>query len=263
MKKNTLFIISFLFLLFSCSKSDETNSNIILVKKISSNLVYNSGQQGFNNSFTYIYDNNKIIKASTVLGNYTDNKIITYNQDLISKIEFYNNENLIVQTISFIYDNNKLITVINQSYNKVTTNYTYNIDGTITFIKTNLDLSTNITSNISSGKLIFSSGNLLKKVETKAETPDITETITFEYDAKNSPFKNVLGLNLILDNFGFIYAGNLFSSSNNKIALTRISTDDNILNSINQGALQYDGNNFVINQVINNDTFVVTNIFEY
>lgn len=122
------------------------------------------------------YDGNKLISLITD-GRWKS--VFTYTGDLITKIENFDS-NKLYSTTDYTYTNGKLASrfikniEIQHPYSYMT-NYVHNTDGTISYSSTN-----------GNGKLTFKDGNLINDGHT-----------TYEYDTKNNPFKNILGINVL------------------------------------------------------------------
>lgn len=193
MKKSALVFIVFLFILGSCSKSETpqgAQSSIILPKK----MVSTSNGSTITEVLSYI--DNKLVTKSSDDGS---KEIYSYTGKMITKIEFSNPSNVVNETFNYFYSNGRLDfeTFVYRSIVE-TINYTYNSDGSVSFVKTSLDSKTNITSTSYSGKYTYLKGNLIKK-EVEFYSGDSSTTI-YEYDDKNSFGKNIEGFNLLIGN---------------------------------------------------------------
>jgi len=191
LKKLALVYSVFLLILSSCSKSDTPpvdQSSIILPKK----MVSTENGNAITDVLSYV--GNKLITKTSDDGS---KMIYTYTGNLITKIEFSNSSNVINETSNYSYSNGRLAleTFVYGSIVE-TINYTYNSDGTVSFVKTSLDSTTNITTTFYSGKYTYLKGNLVKK-EVATNSGDSSITI-YEYDVKNSFGKNIEGFSLLL-----------------------------------------------------------------
>lgn len=200
MNKKIGFFLSGFLLLISCSNDDcekAMESESVLPKKL---IVT---EKGSSESLvtTFVYDGNKILSI-----NKKNEKIIySYNGDkIVKEIKFHleNNQEQKYSESTFIYNKNHLETVNTMSYgNEITCKYVYNSDGTITKLnykpigKSEKELREDVEE-----VLIFKDGNLIKGIESyKVEDFTYIRTIEYEYDNMCNAFKNVLGLNQILD----------------------------------------------------------------
>jgi hypothetical protein len=171
-------------MLQACSSGGSNNNNnnsnsIVLCKKMS----WASG------SFDYTYDGNRILMATSggevVLKYY-------YTGDLITKVEDYDSNEL-ARRLTFSYNNiNQLDSeeVVyylpdpsNPTYTK--TDYTYNSNNTISFIE---------YTGVPGSYSVFTNGTITLVNNEENVYQDNFQTITMTYDNKNSPFKNVLGV---------------------------------------------------------------------
>lgn len=194
MKKLFLFIGASLLMLTSCSSDDSNSSEptaTVLLKKTSTV----SNGKTYTQDFTY--SGNKIVSNVDRDGNKT---AFTYTGDFITKVVNIDNKGVVDYTIDFTYTNGKLtskLTYESGEKYKYKTKYVHNTDGTISFEEFRVALDTGVeqeSGNI--GKYTYKGGNLIKKEKSYYGSESI---ISYEYDAKNNPFKNVLGFNLLLD----------------------------------------------------------------
>lgn len=191
MKKLALVYSVFLLILSSCSKSDTpqpVQSSIILPKK----MVSTESGRTITDVLSYV--GNKLITKASDDGS---KEIYTYTGNLITKIEFSNSSNVVNETSNYSYSNGRLAfeTFVYSSIVE-TINYTYNSDGSVSFVKTSLDSKTNNTATFYSGKYTYLNGNLVKK-EVESNSGDLSTTI-YEYDVKNSFDKNIEGFSLLM-----------------------------------------------------------------
>lgn len=195
MKKILCLFGALALVLTSCSSDDENSENLILPKTVTYKY---SDAEGDNDKAVIVYNGNKIVSAGYSA---SDKEVYTYTGDLITKIEDFASEGNISSTNEFTYENGKLkidlLTEISGDNTYISkTVYTHNNDGTISYV-TYSDVNTIDDNKTSEGVLTYSNGNLVKKTENyKAGSSYIK---TYEYDTKNSPFKNVLGYNLLID----------------------------------------------------------------
>lgn len=200
-------------MLFStCSRDNEPNSDktsLILPKKVT--YIENIDDNNAGQDSYLTYNGNKLV---SVITSSRWKSIFTYTGDLITKIEDYDT-NKLFSTTTYNYTNGKLASrlIVNietlhpYSY---TTYYVHNTDGTVSYSSIN-----------GNGKLTFKNGNLVSNIGDYAH-------ITYEYDTKNNPFKNILGIDILVfdedDNLGF----NI--SKNNCIKTTEFThTVENII----------------------------------
>lgn len=191
-----LYIIILSIVIISCSKSDNTptqSENTTLLKKmISGNQVINLSYNGFK------------LKELTFDG-FSGKEIYTYDGDLITEIKYViPATNKIEYTESYTYQNNILKTFINnteRNSNKTIYTYTNNQDGTVSYIKKDIDKITLVETLRGNGTLTFLSGVVIKDELFDVNYPNNSNVLSagsiYEYDNKNSFLKNIIGLNKI------------------------------------------------------------------
>lgn len=232
-----LSIVSFL-LLQSCSSSDtsSTSSSLILVKKIietnpdgvfTTNCTY-SGNKIVTGTFTGIGNGTSL----TRVGNYT------YSGDLITKVEIFENNNLIEKSNYNYNSDNRLASFIELDYTlgigkRMT--YSYNPDGSISSTGYSGDLVSQNTL-VSNNAITFSNGEVSSHIE---HIGSVTKTLTFTYDNNNCPFKNVLGF----DKISYAVIGTFTSEiSHNLIQIVRVQ--NGAPNYTTDFQYTYNSNNF-------------------
>ncbi len=185
----------------SCSSDDNDSSSSVILPKTVKHTFTSYPEDNYTS--TIVYNGNKIVSITDDDGSRQD---FTYDGDVITKIIGYDIENgkdLKDNEVSYTYENGKLVT---SSYAEVFSSeyptgrykgrnvYTHNSDGTVVKIESySINTSTGVeTKNNYSLVNTFENGNLVKITSTY-------QTDVFEYDSKNNPTKNILGLNLLLD----------------------------------------------------------------
>jgi hypothetical protein len=196
--KNFALVFSVLLITFaSCSTSDNTTTanaqDPILVKKI---ITTYSSTNATTTIFTY--NGNKIVSSITT-GIFPSKSVYTYTEDLITKTEEYDTTtNLVNRIIENTYLNGVLsttiFTLIHDGY-EVKNVYIHNIDGSISFTDSLINIVTNKETIQEIGKYTYINSNLIKKEYIGGGAG---ESQTYEYDTKNNPMKNILGYNLLL-----------------------------------------------------------------
>lgn len=189
MKKIVFALSAVCVLLTSCTGNDDENntsdSSGILLKKT---VEVNSDGSGYTTD--YHYDGNKLVDISD-----EDGKIVfTYVGDLITKMEFKDSQGVSYQVDTFVYENERIASYVSiepleQIGRKEV--YVYNNDGTVGIT----NYSGNTTSQTllgGTGKVYFANGEI-SKIE--SVTDGFIETTNYTYDTKNSPQKNILGIN--------------------------------------------------------------------
>ena len=190
MKKLLYLFSASLLVLSSCSSDDDTTATVLLKK-----ASYVSTGESFTTDFTY--SGNKLVSWVDSFG---DKKTFTYTGDLITKIVDTDDKGNVDYTTEFTYTNGKLTSEISLKTGddyKYKTKYVHNTDGTISFEEFKITVATGVEEEDESGKYTYKDGNLVKKE--KKSYNGYESSVTYEYDAKNHPFKNVLGFNLLLN----------------------------------------------------------------
>ena len=193
MKKVGLAFSLLVLILSSCSSSDSetTSTSDLLVKK----AIVTTAEGSL--ITLYSYDGKKITGSTSNDVSLND---YTYTGDLITTIKHVIN-GVVSNITSYEYNSsNQLITSISEESEpaEVTKKtYVYNVDGTIsvTVLKgeTEDDLVPFNTQNI------YFIDNSINKIEiTNAGSAAINRIINLAYDAKNNPFKNVIGYDKLL-----------------------------------------------------------------
>ncbi|OUL60710.1 hypothetical protein [Flavobacterium sp. AJR] len=198
-----------------------------------------------NSTTTFTYDGNKIVSLVNNGGHKT---LFTYTGNLITKTEYYE-QNVLLTTTVFTYENNKLKSYLETpsgNSSKRRKDYTYNANGTIstaTFL-----ISTDQVETLDSSSIftLDASGNIVKV--------EFNDSINlFEYDTKNSPFKNILGYAQLLDSEAFDQEAN---TVNNFTKL--IEKEGDVIVGTHTYENTYDTNNFLTKKVSNGETYEYT-----
>jgi YD repeat-containing protein len=251
--KKLIFLLSTIFLLLqACSSGNNDNANngnsIILCK----HKVFSNGS-----AFDYLYDGNKILMVScggeVVLKYY-------YTGDLITKVETFDTNQLATRTTYNYNSANQLINENSVNYlpdpnnpEGSKTDYSYNSNNTISFINYFGLSGTQYTIN-SSGTIILNNGEITTVNENFQSNVPNTSTMTRTYDNKNSPFKNILGINKILTRDG---AGGSFQSKlNNPITI-------GFTNNIISYSYQYNEQGYPVSEHITNSNSSSTSSCQY
>nr|WP_294930011.1 hypothetical protein [uncultured Flavobacterium sp.] len=206
MKKLLYLFSASLLVLTSCSNNDNDSSGItkyILPKTIK----YTTPTNPVGYLYTFVYNGNKLVSVTheNIKTDYT------YDGNVIVGVKNVQYEK------TYTYANNKLAmaTYTSLAPTKEKKVYTYNSDGTITEDKYDINTTTLVESKMGTTVLTLVNGNLVKLYRTYSPTDPYT--FEYVYDSKNSPFKNILGLNLLLvdSNGGFWPISDLISLNNN------------------------------------------------
>ena len=231
MKKILCVFGALCMLLSSCSSDDD--SSLILIKKI-----VEINNDGDNFTVNYTYDGNKISEEAAQEGDHNYKVTYSYDGNLITSMAESSNGHIDVIT-TLTYNGNNLQTIlvdeIDGTKHYITkTYYTHNVDGSFAYKKVDVNQETKAETNVRTGKLTYTDGNLVKEENVNSSE---TSIIVYEYDTKNSPFKNVVGVDLLLDNSELGY------SKHNKIKETTTSSLSSS-NLVYTSTFSYDGNDF-------------------
>jgi len=206
MKKILCFFSALTLVLISSCSSDDNNSDSDVASILPKTVKQTYPDYPDDNSNDKItYDGNKIKNITSE--NYKTDYI--YDGNLIVKqigYDIVNGQSVKDSETSYSYSNGKLSA--SSSVENFTTEYptgqykgrnvyTYNADGTIK----KEEYYTNATSGLEekstySEVFTFQNGNLVKILAGDSYS---SRTSVYEYDAKNSPTKNIVGFNLLLD----------------------------------------------------------------
>ncbi|WP_298221132.1 hypothetical protein [Flavobacterium sp.] len=214
--KKLLILLLMTFLFYSCSSDSSSDSNPVATDSIlirrTIQTTSGSSQNAIINDFAYTGNKlNTITNSEGLVQKYF------YTGDVITRMEWYVDNSGIPIIYDYTYTNGKLATMkktdnlVDQEFRIV---YTYNNDGTIT---TNNYSRTDNSGEEFDGqsKYFMTTTNEIQRIEDyNTAGTQIASTSTFVYDAKNNPFKNILGWGkLLIPGAGF-YA-NVTSSVTN------------------------------------------------
>lgn len=234
MKKIICLLSVVVLAITSCSSDDEPSNPVLptplLVKQFTS----------IRNGKEYVekitYDGNKIVNR---IGsdNYTTK--YTYTENLITKIEYIDGNGVLEQTNQYTYVGGKLSSLLEivpgSTYNDET-KYGYYNEGSVPYTqkgyadyeKRSTNIKTGEVKFILGGRNTFANGNLVKKTWSLYGVGN--GTIDYEYDTKFNPWRNVIGLNALVDEE---YSINNITkvTSTDRLGKTSISTYAYIYNS--------------------------------
>ncbi|MFH6969256.1 hypothetical protein [Flavobacterium sp. FlaQc-28] len=244
MKKLLCLFGALALVLTSCSSDDNQEGNVILPKTIKYSSV---GYPSENSTYVATYNGTKIVSMKDETGR-TD---YTYDGNLMVKETNYDTESgkdIISDVTTYKYTNGKLTEYVyaegfstafpNGEYNSRIV-FTHNADGTVKRERYNINGAVEKKS-IYSEVLTFANGNLVKSVQTDSETGTVF-TAQYEYDNKNSPYKNIAGFNLLIDHSEG--EGSVYSSVNNIVKYT--ASYSNETPNVYKSEIVYDANNFL------------------
>ncbi|MEZ4786990.1 MAG: hypothetical protein R2790_03705 [Flavobacterium haoranii] len=194
MKKILLLAAGLAMFMTSCSSDDSSKSASTGSRLTQIIETYDNGDI---ETVNFTYNGNKIVKYTT---DYGDETLYTYTGNLITqelyKFEDYDTGDMLEETIDFEYDSNdRLIkSTRTDEYGYVEIdNFTYNTNGTVSFITTASG------STIANG-IIYYNGNQPYKKEVTEEPGQIDEYSWTEenfFDNKVNPFNSVTGFSKI------------------------------------------------------------------
>jgi hypothetical protein len=231
MKKIFYLFTASLVVLTSCSSDDDssiiTPSEDISILPKTISYIYPSTFLGTNSKSINTYSGNKILNIIDE----NSKTIYTYDGSIITKQEQFSLDEKGKETksreVAYAYENGKLKTRIYKTgISEINPNgvyvsktvYTYNSDGTISYILYSIDSKTQVETKQGTGKLTYKDGNLIKS-EVNSDIYSFQNGVrTFEYDTKKNPLKNILGFSSLLDEVED--CGN-----NNVIKITRTRPD--------------------------------------
>ncbi len=275
MKKIIALLLVASTFLISCSKTDEpltinpssetdepvtiNPSSSVLVKKMVTVVTTKSSNLNNTTTSNLTYNGNKLV---SIIGEGSQSSKInfSYTGDLITKMEIVLSGDIPLSTTIYTYNSsNNLASVLTVSpLNPNIENkgeYTYNSDGTVSFISKETDTKTKNTTIKNTGKLFFANGNLTKIEETEGSSTKVT---TFDYDTKRRWQNNITGFNKIINDATTF-------SINNVLKSTKITTSNNqpSTSDIKSYLLSYDNANFVTKSVYEDNTTLQTTTYTY
>jgi hypothetical protein len=212
--------------------------------------VVETSENGTSETTVYTYNGTEIVSIDGVQKR-TD---FTYTDGLITKTVILNKTNQLSETIEYSYLVGKLVEV--ESLGNYRINYIHNTDKTVSYER--FRISGNQQVKEFHGTLYFENENLIKNeriLDTMPVGITSSESITFDYDAKNNPLYNVLGYKNLLDHMETI-------SSNNSLINTVIATTtngDQVLSVANfyKSSFKYDSENYPTERV--SETAILAN----
>lgn len=237
-KTKNIFLVLSIFVMTLCSCSNDTDDSVKLLKK-----VVETSAQGTSETMLFTYNGTEIVRIDGAQKR-TD---FTYTDGLITKTIALNKTNQQSETIEYSYLEGKLVEV--ESLGNFRIKYSHNSDKTVSYQKFTIG-SGNQEVKEFHGTLYFENENLIKEERVLDTTPvgvTSSESITFDYDAKNNPLYNILGYKKLLDYMETI-------SSNNSLINTVIVTTtngDQVLSLANfyKSSFNYDSENYPTEQV--------------
>lgn len=233
--KNTLFILCVSFLLiFSCSSGDNDNPNSSTDENTSVLVQKFETSEGF--TMDLYYNSNKLTETISESNNSYSLTKYTYAGDLISNIQKFNENNQPTGNFeSYEYDGNKLVNRKIYSNNNLVEEWNLTYSNNIIRI----ERPTN-----SEGQYwlyyLDSNGNVIKSES--YYNNQVSQTSNITYDNKNNPYKNILGLNLFINDWFEV-------SNNNQIAATLETNEESYFRN---HTYQYDNQDYPVSAVVFN-----------
>lgn len=208
--KNVLPLLIFT-LIFNCSSDSDSNDDnpggdpdTTLIKQI----VYNSvNDDPYTETFNY--DGNRLLSITDVspASDEIDSATFEYENNRLSKISYFE-DNTFLESITVSYDANNMLSnleIILPEVSNTPFNYsvTHNNDGTLT---------------IGESDYIVQNGNTI-------EERDSSRILSYQYDTKNSIYKNILDIEtIILVNSRAEYGFDIYGASNNHTEVSDAQT---------------------------------------
>jgi hypothetical protein len=199
MKKIFYLLSISLLLLQGCSSDSGSNNNTssaILCKTIKFNESDATNIRNYRTEFTYV--GNKFNERKDYYNDVlTSKSVYIYTGNLITQVKGYDENNIYNSLSTITYNNSGLpISILNidnetGSWVGYKSNFVYNQNGTITELSYSGDVNTQNTLDETTTYTL--QNNILVSQITIGGT--YTTSYSFTYDTKNSPFKNVIGLN--------------------------------------------------------------------
>ncbi|KAF2082837.1 hypothetical protein [Flavobacterium sharifuzzamanii] len=216
MQKKLLYCLLIVLSVFnSCSNEELSPSENTILPKTLKTIYPNSPSENYDTNF--IYDGNKIVCITNKNGKrdyeYDGNHIMKETVYSFYKgIETKDSETL------FTYENDKLKTATKLVSDKATKYvYHYNDDGSINIETYNLYSDAEKESKKTEKEVItIVDGNIVKSEYNSGDDYDVISIVKYEYDTSKNAFKNIMGLNLLLNQFSLDYETSLSSNNNMK-----------------------------------------------
>ncbi|KIC00753.1 hypothetical protein [Flavobacterium sp. AJR] len=212
-----------------------------------------STRENTKSEYTYTYDATNITKIISQTIKSTTTRLsdqtvtvydvtakYTYNEDLITKVTYYNVDNTVKSSYEYVYNTKRdLTSMIRKGFDGTidyTINYAYGTDGLITETSDYPDWGTWVYT--------YEKGNMIKYVHSTSyvDMTNYVETSDFVYDTKNMSTKNILGFNTTLIGV---------NSANNEASSSVIVTEDgNVVNTrLSRSEYTYNENGYVLTKM--------------
>ncbi|TBX70391.1 hypothetical protein EZL74_04235 [Flavobacterium silvisoli] len=188
MKKILVLTVLSTLLFTSCSSSDSSpaaENDVLMTKSIA---TYDNGTPI---TTTYVYSGKKIQKSMSSNGYYEK---FYYTGDLLTRIDYFDDSDVWIYKETYDYNSNNQL--ISYGWIELTNDYgsrelyTHNSDGTISVTK--LYGNASVQSNFSDSGTIYLNNGDVSMIDM-----DSGGMYMYSYDSKNSPFKNITGLDKV------------------------------------------------------------------
>jgi YD repeat-containing protein len=191
--KKIICLLSLSFLILQSCSSDSSSSSPTNNPLLKSETITDASD-GSSYTINYTYNGNKLLKAT-----YSDDGSYDkyyYTGDLITKIEFYDDVDFLEQKVTYTYNaDNKLVSYVDLNFNSddgIRETYTYNPDGTVTVVTYIGDTVSQTDLNATRTITFLANGEVVSD-----ESVSGSSTLTYTYDTKNNPYKNITGMDKI------------------------------------------------------------------
>ncbi|HEX8577064.1 MAG TPA: hypothetical protein VF677_12290 [Flavobacterium sp.] len=218
-----LFTIAGAIFLNSCSNSDseldsdDITSDVLLKRTIETYQVNGTTRTSTTN---FVYNGNKLVSSIETDGDDRTETRYTYTGDLITKEEFFENNEL-DETLTYEYNSDNKLIICKRTiagFNLIIKEvYIHNSDGTIS-VSTYTGDTISQDQLESNGRIYFTNDEISRTDNTEVGSIR-TRMITYTYDAKNNPLKNITGFSKI----AFVDEDNTGQGKHN--ILTEVSLD--------------------------------------
>lgn len=221
--------------LTSCSSdTDSADQNKLVVK------IIDVASNGDTKTTLFNYNGYQIIN---IVGEDQETEF-TYTNDLITKIIDIDLATSHQNTLDYTYANDELVKIV--SSDNYIMNFVHNQDSTISYEKKTVDGNGNQVL-VYHGTLFFQNNNLTKDERTMDDTPATVlskKKVTYEYDAKNNPFHNIVGFAKLLNYFGNISSNNAVNGTK-EASTAYLDTEQYVSSIVNyNNVYHYDSDNY-------------------
>jgi hypothetical protein len=253
MKLKPLLLIALLFSIFACTSDDSNNddddddngnTDSVLIKQIN----YSAVDDDYSYTETFNYDGTKLISIIDSESDSSDEYKATfdYNDDKLVQINYIEDDEL-VEYVTLTYNSNNILTSFKTFFwideEEFASNYiiTYNENNSnLSLQNFGGDFSTQ-TEDEGTSNFIIENGNILE-IDFSFDDDDDTYVWSFQYDSKNSIYKNIddieiIGLVMSHTEYGF----DIFGASNNVIQFT---DDQDIFYDVEEIVYSYNSNDY-------------------